>query len=207
MSSLSKIHIKVALLIFLFFCFNSCIAHNPITQQWIPTNVQINQEKFVLRNLFSIFYALFFASMLSSSWGLALFQWGKLFLQKEFFLKVLLRLAVSLFLFNFLPIFLFALIFINFPSNMEQTSKFSFFFRVACSSVLGISVFGFYRIYHFLLSFPRGKEIFYSPLELTNDVDLIDRINRIGPPLGQFIAIFFYFGLPLLSWFYLRLLK
>ena len=148
-----------------------------------------------VRDLFAIFYGIFFSSVLSSCWGFSFFQWGHLFRSPY---KTL-RLIVSLFLLNFLPGIYFAELYIGLPADPINS-----FIKVLCVFVLGFSVFGFYRAYHLFISFQTIQKCLYEenelkPHEKLNEA-LADRLKRVGSWQGQAVSVVFYFGLAWLSW-------
>ena len=142
------------------------------------------------RDLFAVFYGIFFASVLSSCWGLGLFQWGA-FMRSP---HKSLRLIVSLLLLNIFPAVYFAWIYSHFSVNQV-----SGFLKIVGIFLLAISVFGFYRIYHLLLSSKTIRECLYERQEEIDDPALKRRLDIIGSWSGQAISIAFYFGLAWLS--------
>ncbi len=143
------------------------------------------------RDLFAVFYGIFFASVLSSCWGLGFFQWGAFFRSPH---KTL-RLSISLLLLNILPALYFAWVYSNFP--LDQVSD---FLKILCVFLIALSVFGFYRIYHLLLSFKAIHECLYEKREKIDNPELKRRLDIIGLWPGQAVSILFYFGLAWLSW-------
>lgn len=150
------------------------------------------------RDLFAVFYAIFFSSVLSSCWGFSFFQWGWFFRSAH---KTL-RLFVSLVLLNFLPAGYFAWLYCRLPKDQIDN-----FLGVVSIFLLGVSIFGFYRLYHFFISFKTIRNCLYEEKEQNlndkrNDT-LADRLDKVGPWQGQVASVVFYFGLGWLSWWFL----
>ena len=140
-----------------------------------------------LRELFALFYGVFFASMLSSCWGLRLFQWGWIF-QKPWHRTR--RLIVAVFFLNVAPALFFSWIYLTLPEKpLNITSPFWISFLIF---LLGLSVFGFYRFYHLLISFEKIRKDLYDEEDLERK-ELKDRFTSMGRPFGQIISVCIYF--------------
>jgi len=172
-------------------------------KDWSDPN---NEKKY--KDLFVLFYAVFFGSMLASCWGLSLFQWGQLFSIPE----VGRRLLLSLILLNILPIFYFSGIYqkINFSLLANFVGEAWTIFLIA---FLGLSVFGFYRFFQLIITFDKMRDWLYHSSEFTNDDNLEKRLKKIlehskQPTawLGQSLAIIFYLS-PLIFIIVVELMK
>lgn len=146
-----------------------------------------------VQDLFALFYGVFFASMLSSCFGLSLFQWGWFFESKH----KRRRLITSLLLLNIFPGVYFSWVHKNlggispYPSYRLYTSIF----------FLGLSVFVFYRLYHLAISWK--TKYFYEQDEIAGKGryrNLSERLAGVGPWPGQVVSVIFYFGMAYLAW-------
>lgn len=147
------------------------------------------------RDLFAVFYAIFFSAVLASCWGFSFFQWGW-FLRSAHKTR---RLFVSLFLLNFLPAGYFAWFYSKLP-----VAQINDFWKVLSVFLFGLSIFGFYRLYHLLISFEMIRNRIYEDQERDSKNEdykaLADRLNKVGPWTGQLASVIFYFGIAWLSW-------
>ena len=141
-----------------------------------------------LRVIFSIFYAVLFGCVLSSLYGLRLFQWGDLINQPY---ASTFRLVIGIFIFNIGPILLFAHLYNLLPSSLPSSSAFS----ITIPAVMSLAVFSFYRLYHVFLSFTTFRNFLYS----TKEQKLPDIEKRLSDiPTGwvaglkQFVSTMFY---------------
>jgi hypothetical protein len=104
------------------------------------------------QTLFSVFFAVFYGSMLSSSQGLKLFPWG-FFSEKIKSNKIILinRLFITIPIFNILPIFMFSLAYQILGESGSFCDKQLTFLKIFLISMSSFSIFGPYRLFHAIM--------------------------------------------------------
>jgi hypothetical protein len=101
------------------------------------------------QTIFSLFYAVLYGSMLTSLGSLRAFPWGFLAEPPTRRKQLIIRLMISIFIFNILPFIIFA-----WGIMILNGSVFSSMciWNVLASAISSLSVFCPYRIYHFILA-------------------------------------------------------
>jgi hypothetical protein len=149
------------------------------------------------QTLFSVFFAVFYGSMLSSSQGLQLFPWG-FFSEKIKSNKIILtnRLFITIPIFNILPIFMFSLAYQILGASGSFCDKQLTFSKIFLISLSSFSIFGPYRLFHALMIYLGKRHFSYSNFNLYNQFEyeeIITKRNIRRSVKGHLIATCCYF--------------
>jgi hypothetical protein len=140
----------------------------------------------IAQNLFTVFYGVLFAAMLSGLTGLFAFPWG--FPQEnDGKARLLWRLVVSILCFNVLPFLIFALGFEALGGRVGALAP----WQVFCVAFASLSVFAPYRLYTLLLVLLDRVPCLalYSPSDLEK---VIKKRSIRKSVTGNLLAVAFY---------------
>lgn len=131
-----------------------------------------------VQEIFLVLFSILFGTMLQSLGGLMPFPWGKIFSRKKYVRQlkgkivvktikkiVFWRLTLSIIILNILPLAFFIVVLYSlrgFCGSFYSSSNILALIYVGWSA---LAVFGFYRIYHFIIVHPRIRWIFWDRLK------------------------------------------
>lgn len=147
--------------------------------------------------IFTLFYGIFFSLVLASSSELRMFQFGYFFWHSA---HKTLRLIVSIILLNILPALYFASVYSFLPWPVSVVGPSKMFVQSLSAFLLGLSVFGFYRLYHVFLACESIKNALYNDKEEEPFTEIKRRLEHMGPWYRQLFSVCYFFGLALLGW-------
>ena len=102
------------------------------------------------QQIFSILYAILFGTVLASLGSFKAFPWGFLFENGEKRKRLLRRLAVSIFIFNLVPLLLYVIELKNlqeWPYHIHDAS----YLTLLCAASAAMVIFIPYRLYHIIM--------------------------------------------------------
>ena len=142
------------------------------------------------QEIFSVFYAVLYGSMLSSSGELKLFPWGfPAECRNKQRKRLIRRLVFAIVCFNLIPFIFYAIIYLRLSDICNDQLNFINIVIIGMSSLM---IYSIYRLWHFVMIITKSKEIIYSYGEY---LEIVQKRGIRETPFGHLIATLFYVAL------------